>query len=67
MRAVSTYITDDKKEFDNVFEAKRHECELQGHKWIYYKEGISIQQNFTESDNESVMRFCNKCTKQEML
>lgn len=67
MRTISTYITEDQKKFGNIFEARKHECGLQGHKWDYYKDGISIQKNITEANDESIMRFCNKCTTQEML
>lgn len=64
METIITYITKDGKKFDNIFEAKKHECELTSHRWDYYNENMSLQK---ERDENSKVRFCKYCSKQEIL
>jgi len=64
MRHKITYITSDDKEFDNQFEAKKHECELTSHKWDFYNSSLGIQSEETE---DTKMKFCKNCSKQIML
>ncbi len=64
MKAVITYITKDGKEFDNKYEAKKHECDLTSHDWQYYNENMGLQK---EQNEESKVAFCKKCNKQRML
>ena len=59
-----TYITNDGKEFDNKFDANKHECELTSHKWEFYNSNLGLQ---NEEDEDTKMKFCKKCSKQIML
>lgn len=58
------YITDDGREFEDSFQAKRHECDITSHDWEYYNERMSMQK---QMDENSKIRFCKKCSKQETL
>lgn len=64
MRTRITYITEDGKEFDGLFQAKRHECEMTSHRWEYYTENLVKQPELTLQTNQ---RFCKSCHKQEFL
>jgi hypothetical protein len=64
MRTIITYITDDGKEFDNQFIAKKHECELTSHDWDFYNENLGLQK---EQDEHTHMLFCKKCSTQKLL
>lgn len=64
MKTIITYITDDGKEFNDVFQAKRHECELTVHNWEYYDKNMSIQK---EDNSKTGSKFCKYCSKQEVL
>jgi len=58
------YITNDGKEFDNSYEAKKHECELTSHVWEFYNSNLGVQKEETE---DTKMKFCKNCSKQLML
>lgn len=58
------YITDDAREFEDLFEAKRHECDLTSHKWEYYNENMGLQPARNE---KTKIRLCRHCNKQEIL
>jgi hypothetical protein len=64
MKVIMTYITDDGKQFDNQFEAKKHECELTEHKWDYYNENMGQQK---QQDEKTAMKFCRNCHTQVMV
>lgn len=64
MKAIITYITEDGKKFENQFEAKKHECELTSHKWEYYNHNMGAQK---EQNEETHVKFCKHCNKQEIL
>lgn len=64
MKTIITYITDDGKEFNNQFEARRHECELTQHSWEFYSKNMGMQKL---QDENTHMRFCKNCTKQELI
>jgi hypothetical protein len=64
MKAIITYITEDGKKFDDIFQAKRHECELTEHKWEFYNENMGLQK---VQDERSHLKFCKYCSKQEVL
>ena len=64
MRTITTYITEDGKEFTSIFEAKRHECEMTAHKWEYYTKNL-VKQAVLNQD--TAQRFCKYCQKQEFL
>lgn len=64
MEARIIYTTIDGKEFDDKYQAKKHECELTTHNWQYYNENINVQK---ERNDESKFAFCKKCNKQEIL
>ena len=64
MRTEITYITIDGKRFDNSFEAKKHECTLTEHKWEFYNQNMGLQKEFNQDTH---MRFCKKCHKQEFV
>ena len=62
MKTLITYITEDGKEFNDVFQARRHECELTEHRWDYYAQNNNIQKEF---NSETKFKFCKNCCKQE--
>jgi hypothetical protein len=64
MKTIITYITDDGQEFDNIFSARRHECELTQHTWEFYTKNMGLQK---QMDYTTHMQFCKKCQKQEIL
>jgi hypothetical protein len=64
MKVIMTYITDDGKQFDNQFEARKHECELKEHKWDYYNKNMGQQK---QQDENTVMKFCKNCHIQVMI
>lgn len=64
MRTIVTYITDDGKEFNDIFRARRHECELTEHKWEFYNENMGLQKEFNEKTH---LKFCKRCSKQELI
>jgi len=57
------YITEDNKEFDNQFEAKKHECEMTNHIWEFYNKGTGIK----KEEEDAYMKFCKRCNKQVKL
>lgn len=64
MKTIITYITDDGKKFDDVFHAKRHQCELTEHTWDYYNKTMGQQKELNEQTH---MKFCKNCNKQEFV
>lgn len=64
MKTIITYITDDNKEFSDMFQARRHECELTEHNWEYYDRKMNVRK---EENNETGSKFCKFCSKQETL
>lgn len=64
MKTIITYITDDGKEFSDMFQARRHECKLTKHDWEYYDKKMNRQK---EENSETGTRFCKFCSKQEAL
>ena len=64
MKTIITYITEDGKQFDNVFDARRHECETTQHTWEFYNANMGIQK---EKSDDTHMLFCKKCQKQQMV
>lgn len=64
MKTIIKYITEDGKEFDNIFQARRHECELTQHSWEYYTKDMSLQK---QKNHETHTQFCKKCSKQEKV
>jgi superfamily II helicase len=64
MKTIVTYITEDGKTFDNVFEAKRHECELTTHRWEFYNKNMGLQKTM---DEQTHLKFCKHCSKQELM
>lgn len=64
MRTRVTYITEDNQEFDNQFDAKKHECELKDHIWDFYAKGMALQK---KQDAKTIVKFCKHCHKQVFL
>lgn len=64
MKAIITYVTEDGREFNSKYEAKKHECELTTHTWDYYNENMGLQK---QQDENSKVAFCKKCNMQKML
>lgn len=58
------YTTTDGKEFDNKFDASKHECELTTHRWEFFNENMGLQK---EEDENSKIKFCKKCQTQIVL
>ena len=59
MTTVTTYITDDGKEFGEMYQAKKHECELTEHKWEYYTVNLVRQREFNEETHQKFCRYCH--------
>lgn len=64
MKSRIIYTTSDGIDFDNSYDAKKHECKLTAHKWEYYNSNLGLQKEQTE---DSKMRFCKYCSSQEFL
>lgn len=64
MKTIVTYITEDGKQFDNAYDAKKHECDMTEHTWEFYTEGMGIQK---EQSDDTHMLFCKKCQRQQIL
>jgi hypothetical protein len=64
MKTRIIYITEDGKEFDDVFRARRHECELTQHTWEYFNENMGLQK---ARDEKTRLKFCKTCSKQVLL
>lgn len=64
MKTIITYVTDDGKEFNDVFQARRHECELTDHKWDYFD---TIGNKQKQNNENTKVKFCRFCSKQEVL
>ena len=64
MRTIVTYITDDGKEFTEMFQAKKHECEMSNHRWEYYTKDMVKQ---IDLDNKTTQKFCKSCHTQILI
>ena len=63
MRHKIIYITIDDREFDNQFEAKKHECLLTSHNWSFYDNNGGLQK---EENEKTQMKFCKNCNEQKI-
>lgn len=64
MKTITTYITDDGKEFNDVFQARKHECDLKGHQLEFYNKNMGIQSELNEN---TYMKFCKNCHQQIII
>lgn len=64
MKTIVTYITDDGRKFNDIFQAKKHECELTEHVWEYYNKNMGLQKEFNQDTH---MKFCKRCQKQQFV